>query len=98
MVFDFESATNSQHRLHFSNPCALELAWQADEVLPALQRIEQAVQQGAWAAGYIAYEAAAGLDPAMARAMQAAAPTDPAAPASPLQTPLLAFALFTGPE
>ena len=98
MVFDFESATSTPQRLHFSKPCALELAWQADEVLPALQRIEQAVQQGAWAAGYIAYEAAAGLDPAMARAMQATAPTTPAAPASPLQTPLLAFALFTAPE
>ena len=43
-VFDFESATSTPQRLHFSKPCALELAWQADEVLPALQRIEQ--QQG----------------------------------------------------
>ena len=70
MVLDFAAESMPGQRLLFAHAHALELAWQAHEVLPALQRIEQAVQQGAWAVGYIAYEAAAGLDPALARAMR----------------------------
>lgn len=51
------------------------------EVLPALRRIESSVAGGLHAAGFISYEAAAGLDPAF-----------PTAPAGPL--PLLWFGIF----
>lgn len=33
------------------------------DVLPALRRVQRAVDRGRWAAGYVAYEAALGLDP-----------------------------------
>ena len=110
MVLDFAADAMPGQRLLFTHAHTVELAWQANEVLPALQRIEHAVQQGAWAVGYIAYEAAAGLDPALARAMrpphppipqQPATPPAPATPTSATRepaTPLLAFALFTGPD
>jgi para-aminobenzoate synthetase/4-amino-4-deoxychorismate lyase len=51
------------------------------EVLPALRRIETSVAGGLHAAGFISYEAAAGLDPAF-----------PISPAGPL--PLLWFGIF----
>ncbi|HEY3024376.1 MAG TPA: chorismate-binding protein, partial [Actinomycetota bacterium] len=36
-----------------------------DEVGPALDRVEEAARGGRWAAGFVAYEASPGLDPAM---------------------------------
>jgi para-aminobenzoate synthetase/4-amino-4-deoxychorismate lyase len=51
------------------------------DVLPALRRIEAAVAGGLHAAGFISYEAAAGLDPAL-----------PTSPTGPL--PLLWFGIF----
>ncbi len=36
-----------------------------DEVVPALERIERAAGEGRYAAGFVSYEAAAGLDPAL---------------------------------
>ena len=42
------------------------LVTQVDEVIEALARIEEAVAGGLHAAGYISYEAAPGLDPALA--------------------------------
>ena len=91
MVMDFDLGEGQPTRLYFSTPHAVELAWCAHEVLPALQRIEHATRQGAWAAGYLAYEAAAGLDPKMAEAMDIAPNTKHA-------MPLLAFALFDAPD
>lgn len=52
-----------------------------DEVLPALRRIEAAVAGGLHAAGFVSYEAAAGINPDL--------PTRPAGP-----FPLLWFGLF----
>ena len=91
MVMDFDLGEGQPTRLYFSTPHAVELAWCAHEVLPALHRIEQATRQGAWAAGYLSYEAAAGLDPKMAKAMNIAPDTKHA-------MPLLAFALFDAPD
>jgi len=36
-----------------------------DEVVPALDEVEQATRSGLWAAGYVAYEAAPAFDPAL---------------------------------
>ena len=36
-----------------------------DEVVPALQEVEQAAHDGLWSAGYIAYEAAPAFDDAL---------------------------------
>jgi para-aminobenzoate synthetase / 4-amino-4-deoxychorismate lyase len=61
-----------------------------EEVAPALARVEAAVAGGLWAAGFVAYEAAPGLDPGLA-----VRPRPPAgAPFAEL--PLVAFGLFAG--
>ncbi len=49
----------------FEQPRALVVARDPDEVVPALQRIEAECAQGAYAAGFLAYEAAAAFDPAL---------------------------------
>ena len=45
-------------RLNFTHPDRVVAAFTLNEALPALREINQAVQQGKWAAGFIAYEAA----------------------------------------
>lgn len=62
-----------------------------DEVGPALDRVEDAARRGRWAAGFVAYEAAPGLDPALS--VQARERGDQFA-----ALPLLWFALFEGRE
>lgn len=65
------------------------VAHHPDEVRPALEQVERAATEGCHAAGYIAYEAAAGLDPVLA--------THPAYDSSrsgPDSLPLVWFGLF----
>ena len=74
-----------RRRLQFTNPCRIVQAHSLAEVLPALREIDQAVQDGLWAAGFVAYEAA----PAFDRAMETHPPTE--------GLPLLWFGLYAGP-
>lgn len=62
--------------LDFGAPLRVLEAWRPEEVLTQLQEVEAAVAEGAWAIGFLAYEAAPALDPALA--------THPADPAWPL--------------
>lgn len=55
------------------------------EVLPVLSAVRDGVKRGYWAAGFLSYEAASGIDPLWVTR-----------PPGPL--PLAAFGLFTGPE
>jgi para-aminobenzoate synthetase / 4-amino-4-deoxychorismate lyase len=61
-----------------------------EEVAPALARVEAAVAGGLWAAGFVAYEAAPGLDPGLAVRSR------PPAGAPFADLPLVAFGLFGG--
>ena len=55
--------------LRFTNPIEIVAATTLDEVLPALRRVEELVTtRSAYAAGFIAYEAAPAFDPDFARA------------------------------
>ncbi len=72
--------------LLFSQPRELVIAHTADEVLPALERLEQAHRDGFWLAGFFSYEAGFVFE----------------AKLRPLiidnrQTPLLAMGIFTAP-
>ena len=58
-----------------------------DEVGPALDRVEDAARGGRWTAGFVAYEASPGLDPAIC--VREREPGDPFA-----ELPLLWFAIF----
>ncbi|MFY9263240.1 MAG: bifunctional anthranilate synthase component I family protein/class IV aminotransferase [Arcanobacterium sp.] len=40
-------------------------AWHADDVVPVLEEVQARTDAGEWAFGYVAYEAASGLDPAL---------------------------------
>jgi para-aminobenzoate synthetase/4-amino-4-deoxychorismate lyase len=62
-----------------------------DEVRGVLDAAEAAASRGLWAGGYVAYEAAPGLDPALA--VRARAAGDPY-----LELPLAWFAMFEGVE
>ena len=50
----------------FAAPSKVIVASTLDEVRPCLKRVEDALSAGRWAAGYLAYEAAAAFDPALA--------------------------------
>jgi len=57
---------SQQHWLHFCNPRRIVLAHRIEEVIPALNIIENTVNKhGFYAAGFIAYEAAPAFDPAL---------------------------------
>jgi para-aminobenzoate synthetase / 4-amino-4-deoxychorismate lyase len=50
----------------FRRPTEVVEAWEKDEVVPALRRVEKQVARGRHAAGFLAYEAGAAFDPAFA--------------------------------
>ncbi len=74
----------SEWRL-FESPRRVVQAQTAREVLPALREVESAAATGLHAAGFVSYEAASGLDPALQTRPQG-------------ELPLLWFGLFTGFE
>ncbi len=55
----------SEHAFVFSGPVDEVVAHRPDEVAAAIAAIDEATSRGLWAAGYLTYEAAAGLDPAL---------------------------------
>jgi len=71
--------------LRFAAPRESWAAERAEEVSVLLEAAERGAAEGLWAVGFVAYEAAPGLDPAL-----------PVRPAS--RGPLAAFALFAEPE
>ena len=62
ILFDDAREGGASPRL-YAKPHAIVVANEADEVLPALDRVREAVGKGAHAAGYLAYEAGYALDP-----------------------------------
>ena len=71
----------------FSQPARLFVATHADEVAECLRAAEEARRQGAWIAGYIAYEAGYALEPRLAGLMPEGQ-----------RGPLVCLAAFGGPE
>ncbi len=71
--------------LYFHSPVEIIQAYQLDQVLPALAQIENQVQQGLHAAGFISYEASPAFDPCLE--------THPAG-----DFPLLWFGLYPEPQ
>jgi para-aminobenzoate synthetase / 4-amino-4-deoxychorismate lyase len=58
----FDDLTPHGRALTFTNPARALVAGRPEEVLPLLREVEAATAAGWWAAGYLAYEAATGLD------------------------------------
>ena len=77
----------AERSFRMAEPVGVIEARRAGEVPGAIEAAEAAASRGLWAAGYIAYEAAPGLDPELA--VRVRAPDDPFA-----VMPLAWFALF----
>jgi para-aminobenzoate synthetase/4-amino-4-deoxychorismate lyase len=82
-------AARPPRSLRFAEPVGLIEARRPDEVRGALAAAQAAAERGFWAAGFCGYEAAPGLDPALA--VRARATSDPFA-----ELPLVWFAVFDG--
>jgi para-aminobenzoate synthetase / 4-amino-4-deoxychorismate lyase len=67
-------------------PSEILTAVRPDEVADVLHRVHEATEAGSWAFGYVAYEAASGLDPQL-----------PGGPSSPDEPPLVWFGLCEEP-
>ncbi|WP_163536530.1 aminodeoxychorismate synthase component I [Gracilibacillus sp. YIM 98692] len=65
LQFDFDSLTENQP-LTFTEPVEVLSTYQISEVKPIFEKIEKAVNDGYYAAGYVAYEAAPAFDPSYA--------------------------------
>ena len=62
--FEFADGNGTVRPLRFTDPVEVVVATRVEEVLPALRRVEQAVGEGLYAAGYVGYEAAPAFDAA----------------------------------
>jgi para-aminobenzoate synthetase / 4-amino-4-deoxychorismate lyase len=81
----------AERSFRLAEPVGVIEARRAGEVPGAVEAAEAAASRGLWAAGYLAYEAAPGLDPELA--VRVRAPDDPFA-----EMPLAWFALFERKE
>ncbi|MEM8933338.1 MAG: aminodeoxychorismate synthase component I, partial [Acidobacteriota bacterium] len=80
-------ADGSHRWLHFDRPRRVLVARRLDEVATVLDAVADAAEQGLWAVGYLAYEAAPAVDPTLP-----GLPPDAEAP------PLAWWALFDQPS
>jgi para-aminobenzoate synthetase/4-amino-4-deoxychorismate lyase len=64
LLFDFADGQKGPERIIFSDPVKVIEAHCVEEVVPAIQSVQEGVQAGYYAAGYIAYEAGPAFDPA----------------------------------
>jgi len=62
--FDFIDDQGNKRPFLFKKPKDIIIAETMDEVMPSLKKIQNAVDQGYYAAGYLSYEAAPAFDPA----------------------------------
>lgn len=65
LTFDFASSNGEVTPLTFKNPLKTIVANTVEEVLPCFQFIQEAIEKGYYAAGYVSYESAPAFDPAM---------------------------------
>ncbi|HEV2706413.1 MAG TPA: aminodeoxychorismate synthase component I [Pyrinomonadaceae bacterium] len=85
LVFDFFDGDVRPRRACFARPSRIVSAHTLDEVRAALRVVQQAADEGLYAAGYVAYEAAPAFDPALVAH-------------TPGSMPLVWFGLFDAPS
>ncbi len=85
LIFDFPDASGEASRLFFEKPRRILIVNLLEEVIPALQEVENEVNSGATAAGFISYEAASAFDSALKTPPHSA-------------LPLLWFGIFRAPS
>ncbi|MDQ7863174.1 hypothetical protein RCO48_25410 [Peribacillus frigoritolerans] len=85
LIFHFTDKQGDSRPLYFANPKKVITAHSIEDVLPQFQKVQEAIEQGNYAAGYVSYEAA----PAFEQSFKV---KDGA------QMPLLWFGIFNKPE
>lgn len=85
LIFHFTDKQGDSRPLYFANPKKVITAHSIDDVLPQFQKVQEAIEQGNYAAGYVSYEAA----PAFEQSFKV---KDGA------KMPLLWFGIFDKPE
>ena len=83
----FDDLTGASPSFRLIEPVGVLEATRPDEVVPTIAAAEGAAARGLWVAGFVAYEAALGLDPALQVRSRTA--DDPFA-----RLPLAWFAMF----
>lgn len=83
----FDDLTGEAPSFRLSDPAGVLEAMRPEEVVPTLAAAEGAAARGLWVAGFVTYEAAPGLDPALV--VRAREPGDPFS-----RLPLAWFAMF----
>jgi len=90
-AFVRDPETPGSHWWHFESPLAVLQVDQLTEVLPAIATVEDAVQRGHYAVGYLAYESAPAFDSAFSTSESCPLPLlwfgifDPPKPGDPFQ-------------
>ncbi|MCQ6276875.1 aminodeoxychorismate synthase component I [Bacillus sp. V3B] len=64
LSFEFANSKGQVRPLTFKNPQKIIIARTIEEVLPSFQRVQEAVNNGYYVAGFLSYESAAAFDPA----------------------------------
>jgi para-aminobenzoate synthetase / 4-amino-4-deoxychorismate lyase len=85
LIFHFTDKQGESRPLYFANPKKVITAHSIEDVLPQFQKVQEAIEQGHYAAGYVSYESA----PAFEQSFKV---KDGA------QMPLLWFGIFDKPE
>ncbi|MGM1034896.1 MAG: aminodeoxychorismate synthase component I [Bacillota bacterium] len=85
LIFHFTDKLGDRRPLYFANPKKVITAHSIEDVLPQFQKVQEAIEQGNYAAGYVSYEAA----PAFEQSFKV---KDGA------KMPLLWFGIFDKPE
>lgn len=62
LSFDFKDYEGQENAFTFTNPLEIIIASTIGEVLPSLKKVQDAVNRGYYAAGYLSYEAAPAFD------------------------------------
>src|SRR3990172_9304962 len=87
----FDDLTGAEPSFRLVRPAGVLEARHPQEVSGVIAAAEQAAARGLWVAGYVAYDAAPGLDPALR--LRQSTPADPFG-----AVPLAWFAMFEGRE
>ncbi|TDL92373.1 aminodeoxychorismate synthase component I [Vibrio vulnificus] len=62
LIFHFTDKQGDSRPLYFANPKKVITAHSIEDVLPQFQKVQEAIEQGNYAAGYVSYEAAPAFD------------------------------------
>jgi para-aminobenzoate synthetase / 4-amino-4-deoxychorismate lyase len=64
LLFHFTDKQGKKTPLYFTEPKEVLIAYSIEDVLPKFQKVQEAIEQGYYAAGYVSYEAAPAFEEA----------------------------------